>query len=132
MRLTKNAMASLKEQMVQSADKLKNFLNTDFQTGNQFAMFVEQVSAYFRLQTDEFYKCIRAICSENNSSLKKIDFLENDLKLLKVRLYEFYESFGQANFRTPKGLANRQLQSLIKEVRERIKLEEDFLHPLMA
>ena len=132
MRLTKDQMALLKEQMVRAAEKLNVSLNMDFQTGNQFALFFDHVSAYFRLQTDEFYRSICELHEEDSSSLKKIDFLENDLKLLKVRLYEFYELFGQTNPRAPKGPAGRQLKLLIKDVYERIQLEEDFLHPLMV
>lgn len=132
MRLTDREIAFLKEQMVQSSEKLNVFLNMDFSTSNRFELFIEHVSPYFGLQTDALYESMRVSHAQDPSSLKKVDFLQNDLKLLKVHLYEVYESLGQSNTRPAKATMGRKVRSLITQVRERLQLEENFLYPLMV
>lgn len=121
----------LRQQMFEYAQHLKVFLDSNTSSSESVMLFYDQVCSYFQLQDDRFYARIRAAHADDPSALKKIDYFENDLKELKVKLYALDESAREKASGIRKAV-EKQWGLLIGEIKTRIQQEEHLLYPLLA
>lgn len=132
MEFTSSQMVLLKMQMIQSADKIKAFFQMNLRNKEEWLIFFDQISAYLKLQSDEFYHNLKLMYQGDASVQKKIDFLQADLKYLKADLFECNEVIVNSNVRLMRELNIKQIKGVIVEIKERIDLEENLLRPLMV
>lgn len=91
----------------------------------------ERLLAYFNRQDREFYRDLSVFFAEDRAALKILEFLELDLKDLKIQYLVFFEKHSGE-------LGDVNSRNFVKDFREfsgaviaRVKMEEDRLMPLL-
>ncbi len=91
----------------------------------------EKAAAHFSLQSKELFDALKVFFVEDRESLKKIEFLENDLKSIKVAAWTFFEEYSGELKIFKGGNFHKDLNILRTELVDRIRSEKQFLIPLL-
>lgn len=94
--------------------------------------FCNHATRHISLQSEGFYRVLKAHHQRNASALKKIDFFENDLKELRVQLFVFIEKyFSDKPVRNTRHLI-LGFNELARTVLSRVDVENSLLFPLIC
>ncbi len=91
----------------------------------------EIIYGYLKRQDEQFYSSLSDFYKENRPALKIIEFLTQDLKELKVQTFGFFEKYGVANPLEQGRNFAKDLREYMKFIENRLRLEEDYLVPLL-
>ncbi len=92
---------------------------------------LELVYSYMGRQDEQFYARLRNFYQSNHPATKIIDFLTQDIKMLKVQTFVFFEKYGPSNPLEQGKNFVRDLREYYQLLSERFRVEEDHLVPLL-
>lgn len=129
---TVNSFRLSHEAILDVVSQLQALTRSYFQAKPLLVDLRERLLAYFNRQDQEFYQTLRNFFAEDRPALKILEFLELDLKDVKIQYLIFFEKhsgeMGDVNSR-----------NFVKDFREfsnvllaRVKTEENHLLPLLA
>jgi len=117
--------------IILSIDDIQISLRNYNQAMPKLQTFGSLLLAHFGRQNTETYERIRRCVEGNREGLKMMDFLEHDLKDIKIKYLLFAEKHsgdpGNVNERN----FIRDFREFSSDVINRIKIEEDYLLPLI-
>jgi hypothetical protein len=93
--------------------------------------FEKVFTEYLRLQDSRLYDVLRQYYRMDREALKMLEFLEQDLKDIKIEFWNFLEGCSpHANAVAVRNFPKR-FSDLSKKVISRIAIEEEYLFPLL-
>lgn len=130
--MTVNALRLSHEAILNSLLSVQAVSRSYLQAKPALFEFNERIRAYLEKQDSEMYERLRAIFAQDREALKMLEFLEHDLRDLKVQFLIFSEKHTG-------DLANQSGRNFIKEFKgfadaviARVKVEESYLVPLLV
>lgn len=93
--------------------------------------FNEMLSAHCKRQDKEFFLHLTKRCLGDRESLKLLEFLELDLKELKVQMLIFFDRYSQGCGEIVARNFPRDFTAFSRVVIDRIETEEEYLFPLL-
>lgn len=106
--------------------------NSEKLIAGRISDFCDHAAGHISLQSEGFYRVLKAHHRNNSSALKKIDFFENDLKELRVQLFVFVEKyFSDKSIRNVRALI-LSFNEISKNVLNRVDVENSQLLPLIC
>lgn len=119
------------ELTIDALAQAKMLLNSPKAAVEKIKNFCDRATRHVSLQSEGFYRVLRAHHQDNSSALKKIDFFENDLKELRVKLFVFTEKYFSDQPVRRERLFVSDFNAIAKDVLERISVENSQLCSLM-
>ena len=117
--------------IVDLLDQIQVLSRSYFQAKPKIRELRERLLAHLSHKDDEFFDHIRLSYKGDRHSVKLIEFLAHDLKDIKIKYLVFFEQYsgeladiGSRNF-------PGELIRFSREVLGRIKIEEEYLFPLL-
>ena len=120
---SKNSVAG---QMLQNQNSASVVLSTVKIRG-----LFESAGHHAAIQSDEFYQTLRVSHQGNPSAIKILDFLLQDLKMLRVELFAFAERYLGDRPAGQIKILHNDWAHLIERITQRIELEENQLGVLL-
>ena len=93
--------------------------------------FYNLVSKYLVKQDKDFYKGLRDWLSASNKSFSMVEFLEYDIKDLKIKLFVFYDRFLHVHHAGRYQAVLRDWHELADAVQVHLQVERKYLFPLL-
>lgn len=119
------------QSIVDSIDRIQPLTRNYMAAKPRVCEMRERLLAHFGGQDSEFFERLSAFYQDDRQSMKMIEFLIHDLKEVKIRFLVFFEKYtGELADRGSRDFSLDFIQ-LSKDVLSRIKVEEDYLLPLV-
>ncbi len=119
------------QSIVDTIDRLQATLRNYNQAKPILRELFYKLSAYLGSQDSAFFTSLKECSSDDRETVKMIDFLQFDLKEMKIRLLQFHDSHSgdleDSHARNFPG----DFAEFAGHVVHRIKTEEEFLFPLL-
>lgn len=117
--------------ILQSVDKVQIAARSYSAGRAAFTEFGEVLLAHFRKQDVPFFRALQEFFAEDREALKMIEFLIVDLKDMKVRYLIFDDRYGLYPTGNDARTFAKDFRELADAVIGRIRLEEEYLFPLL-
>lgn len=122
-----NGFEEKKQEIIRRNQALTSLLDSSALSSHAIKEVYEFGAQYFFLQSKAFYTELRNGLREDRSSLTKIEYFENDLVELKIKMFSYLE----ADSRLKKRASYQKLgRELFNDFVVRLNLERKFLFPL--
>ncbi|HOW36145.1 MAG TPA: hemerythrin domain-containing protein [Candidatus Omnitrophota bacterium] len=117
--------------IVDSIDRIQPLARNYMAAKPRVCEMRERLLAHFGGQDKELFERLSSFYQNDRQSIKMIEFLIHDLKEVKIRFLIFFEKYtGELADRGSKDFPLDFIQ-LSKDMLSRIKVEEDYLLPLL-
>ncbi len=126
-----NELAGGQDAVARALGEVKAVVRQEIMVRGKIASLHSLAVSYVSRQDDGFYAALRSRHEGNASALKIINFFSHDLKLLKVKLHIFEETYLTGH-RQPPHKWTADIQGLCQDLWERFQLERDQLFRLVA
>jgi hypothetical protein len=110
--------------------KMKEWLRDPAATRRSWPALREQLFTFFGRQDRGFFSALQEFFARDREAEKMLEFLECDLKELKLTLAELEAKYGEGGA-AARRVAPRDFTELAGRVVGRIRLEEEYLVPLL-
>jgi len=91
----------------------------------------EQLLAFLGVEDEEFFRSLRDLLSEDRPALKMLEFLELDLKDLKIKYLVFYDRYTNIPTGNEDRIFLRDYREFSAAIVARVNLESEYLFPLL-
>lgn len=88
--------------------------------------------AHFSRQNDPFFDRLRVRVADDRQAVKMIEFLAHDTKDIKVKFLVFFDRYSGDMADIGSRTFPKDFTDFAREILSRIRVEEDYLFPLIA
>jgi hypothetical protein len=124
-------LVAAQDVILRALDEVKAVLRNEAASKAKVAFLYGTTAQYAKRQDDEFYAALKERWAANASTLKIIEFFEQDLKYFKVKLFVFEEKYLAGRLNSGKKWA-ADFAELAQDITSRLLAEQSQLLPLLA
>ena len=118
--------------IVATIDQVQPFIRSYHQAKPLVRELNLKLLAHFSRENAGFFSLLREVCLDDRPALKMIEFLELDTKDMKIKVLTFAEEHSGEMEDIRSRNFPRNFTEFSSAVIGRIRLEEDYLFPLLA